>query len=100
VATAAIDDIVRECGLMPDVMKVDVEGAEERVLRGAAKTLTDARPILVLGAHSPALRTACTDYLLRLGYSDPSVSEEVEGDVELLFVPAGRRQGAAFAHET
>jgi FkbM family methyltransferase len=99
VATAAVDDIVRECGLIPDVMKVDVEGAEERVLRGAAKTLAEARPILLLGAHSAALRTACTNLLGRLGYPEPSICDEVEGDTELLFIPSGSRRQAALAHE-
>jgi FkbM family methyltransferase len=92
VATTTVDDVVREIGLRPDVMKVDVEGAEQRVLLGAAKTLADARPILLLGTHSPALRTACTTYLLGLGYPPPSICEEVDGDTELLFIPAGRRR--------
>jgi FkbM family methyltransferase len=92
VATTTVDDVVREIGLRPDVMKVDVEGAEKRVLLGAAKTLSNARPILLLGAHSPGLRTECTNYLLGLGYPPPSICEEVDGDTELLFVPAGRRR--------
>jgi FkbM family methyltransferase len=100
VATATVDDVVRECGLIPDVMKIDVEGAEERVLRGAAQTLADARPMLLLGVHSLALRTACTDYLLSIGYPAPTVCEEVEGDTELVFMPAGRRQlASALAHK-
>jgi FkbM family methyltransferase len=92
VATAAVDDVVREYGLIPDVIKVDVEGAEERVLRGAAKTLAEARPILLLGVHSPVLRTACTNYLVRLGYPDPAICEESDGDTELLFIPAAHRR--------
>ena len=100
VPAAAVDDLVRAFGLMPDVMKVDVEGAEERVLRGAAKTLADARPILLLAVHSVALRAACTSYLLRFGYPEPSIWADVEGDTELLFMPAGHRPDApAPGHE-
>ena len=91
VATAAVDEIVSESRLIPDVMKVDVEGAEERVLKGSAKTLAEARPILLLGTHSAALRTACTNYLLALGYPTPSICQDTDGDTELLFMPAGRR---------
>ncbi|MGE5802056.1 MAG: FkbM family methyltransferase [Gemmatimonadota bacterium] len=100
VATTAVDDVVSETGLTPDVMKVDVEGAEERVLLGAAKTLSRARPVLLLSTHSPSLRRACTDYLLRLGYRTPSICDEVEGNTELLFIPAERRpQAPALAYD-
>ena len=99
VATAAVDDIVRACGLIPDIIKVDVEGAEARVLQGAAKTLADGRPILLLSAHSSALRAACTDYLRGLGYPDPAICKDAGDNAELLFMPAGsRRQAPPLAH--
>jgi FkbM family methyltransferase len=44
-----IDDVVAEIGLTRvDVLKADVEGAELLVLRGAAKTLQEHHPKLVL----------------------------------------------------
>jgi FkbM family methyltransferase len=88
VPTVTIDDVVAQSGLVPDLLKVDVEGAEERVLKGAARTLASARPILLLGVHSAALRSACTTLLAAHGYAAPRVCEEVEGDTELLFLPA------------
>jgi FkbM family methyltransferase len=94
VATIAVDEVVRKSGVIPDVLKVDVEGAEEQVLRGAAKTLAMAHPIVLLGVHSQALRSVCTDYLLALGYPEPAVCEEAEGDTELLFTPLVREQSA------
>jgi FkbM family methyltransferase len=87
VATITVDQIVRESGLAPDLLKVDVEGAEEHVLRGAFETLSSARPIVLLGVHSSALRAACTTLLTAHGYGQPTVCGEVGGDTELLFVP-------------
>jgi len=90
-ATVTVDEIVRELRLTPDVLKVDVEGGEEQVLKGAAQTLATARPFVLLGVHSEALRVSCTSYLRGLDYGQPQVREEPDGDAELLFTPATRR---------
>jgi FkbM family methyltransferase len=47
VRTEALDDVLPE-GFVPRVIKIDVEGAEEQVLRGARRTLAAHRPIVVL----------------------------------------------------
>jgi hypothetical protein len=88
VATIELDEIVQASGLRPDVLKIDVEGAEMHVLEGASRTLASARPIVLLGVHSDELRAACTAFLSARGYAEPLVCEEVEGDTELLFKPA------------
>jgi FkbM family methyltransferase len=45
VATERLDDHVPD-GWLPDFVKIDVEGAEHLVLRGAAETLRRAKPIV------------------------------------------------------
>ena len=46
VTTARLDDVLPQ-GYTPDLIKVDVEGAEELVLRGAIETLRRARPVVI-----------------------------------------------------
>jgi FkbM family methyltransferase len=49
VEVTTVDDVVREAGLRQvDMMKVDVEGAEGLVLRGAQETLARFRPLLIV----------------------------------------------------
>lgn len=41
-----LDDVVRELGVSPNVVKIDVEGAELFVLRGAGECLAHAKPVV------------------------------------------------------
>lgn len=74
VATVSLDDYV--FGLttdMPDVLKIDVEGAEVDVLRGAHHLLEVRRPTLALSCHNPDLTKACSDILEDVGYTEADV---------------------------
>lgn len=54
-----IDDVVREAPLpSPDGIKVDVEGHELAVLRGATRTIEASRPLLVVEVHGVGDRDA------------------------------------------
>lgn len=52
----------------PSLIKIDVEGLELEVLRGAAATLREHRPTLVIEAHSEALAGITTARLGALGF--------------------------------
>lgn len=52
VPTTTIDACVDAGMPPPDVIKVDVEGAEGAVIRGAARTIAARRPLLLLEVHS------------------------------------------------
>lgn len=75
VKVVSIDRFVEEGHRPPSFMKIDVEGAEMRVLKGAEKTLHRYRPGLMLDTHDflggecAGLHEACTDYLMGVGYS-------------------------------
>jgi len=68
VPTMTVDDFVAREGLVPAVMKIDVEGAEVRVLRGSARTLSAYQPVLLLSTHSADLRATCLALLAEHGY--------------------------------
>ena len=47
----SLDDFCAENHLSPDIIKIDVGGAELLVLKGARAILTEHRPIMFLGVH-------------------------------------------------
>lgn len=52
----------------PDLMKIDVEGAEVSVLRGSEELLRSTRPIVLLSTHGPDLRSEAETLLRHHGY--------------------------------
>lgn len=69
VNTVRIDDLVDQGKILPpDYVKIDVEGAELKVLNGASKTLTNYKPVIFLSTHGPDLHRQCLDFLSRRGY--------------------------------
>lgn len=52
----------------PDVLKIDVEGAELGVFRGAVRLLEAKRPIIIFESH-PENREELSAQLLKLGYT-------------------------------
>lgn len=53
VQSTTIDAFRRESGLVPTVIKIDVEGAEKLVIEGARETLSLAAPTVVLEVWKP-----------------------------------------------
>ena len=52
VSTNSLDSIVEETGITPDFIKVDVEGAEVDVLKGAVNTVRKAKCKFLVEVHS------------------------------------------------
>lgn len=84
VPTVTVDAMVQQLGISPDVIKVDVEGAELSVLRGAQTTLRETRPRIFLSTHSKALRYACLECLKELGYMFEVLSQDKNNPSEFL----------------
>lgn len=63
----------------PDCIKIDVEGEENRVLRGAEGLLRKHQPAILLETHGPELSIACRSFLKSLGYAVQSVDGKEGG---------------------
>lgn len=65
----SLDRLVDENGLQgPDIVKLDVEGAELSVLEGAAALTAKNLPRWVIEIHSKELEEQCTEFLRKTGY--------------------------------
>lgn len=74
VACSTLDDLISTYGLKPpDLVKLDVEGVEDRALKGMRETLHRDRPALVLELHGEGNARSALSVLEELGYryTDP-----------------------------
>ena len=70
VRVARLDALVKVDHLpKPDVIKIDIEGAEALMLKGAEETLKSARPDLVVELHGTRAARDVFQVLQRLGYA-------------------------------
>ena len=69
VTSRTLDGIAREGAVpMPDVIKVDVEGAERLLLDGGETFFTEHAPRIVIETHSLEVSKRCLEFLCRHGY--------------------------------
>lgn len=79
VVVSTVDAEIAGAGLdRVDVVKVDVEGGEVRVLRGARSTLLRHRPVLLVEAES--------EYLARFGHRTADIVRELPEDYSVFWV--------------
>ncbi len=68
VRTATIDSLIQSSLPKPDIIKIDVEGAEVLVLEGAKATLRKYKPNLLVSTHSAILCSEVKTLLSEIGY--------------------------------
>lgn len=68
IPAVSLDDYFRMSGRRPDALKIDVEGGECEVLKGAAELLCAARPALICEVHHEQAAEWIADWLPRKGY--------------------------------
>jgi FkbM family methyltransferase len=85
----SLDQAANFLGLKPTVMKIDVEGAEMDVLKGARGLLEGVKPKILLSVHSNRLRRECFEYLGELGYNMTPLdkTENQESAPDFLILP-------------
>lgn len=91
VKTIRLDDFLERGQFpLPDLIKIDVEGAEAEVLQGGAKLLSAHRPIILLATHGDQVRTQCLELLAQLGYEVRPIGEGSETEAsEVIARPMG-----------
>ena len=69
VNSKSIDSMIQKDRLeKPDVLKVDVEGEEYRVLLGARHTIAKFKPKIFLSIHNSSLEKSCISFLHSMNY--------------------------------
>lgn len=76
VGTTSLD----EMGLVPDVIKIDVESAEAMVLKGGINTLKKHHPLILFEVHGPNELNECTKILRECGYKIDCIGEGLGGE--------------------
>ena len=67
--TFSLDEVIEVHRLRPpDLIKLDAEGAESLILKGAQRTIKRYRPILFVAMHGEEQRGACRTLLEEWGY--------------------------------
>lgn len=109
ISVITIDDFCANFGLLPKLIKMDVEGWEYFALKGARRTLSSVRPMVVLELSPAFLRQngssaeALVELMASEGYAPwrisaesgkldllPLVLADIRHQVEVLFVPSAR----------
>jgi len=81
VRTVPLDLFKKELGIpeAPDLIKIDVEGAESLVLLGAKNTLLSKKPVILLEVHSMWNMFNVVSFLSSLSYEVEIIKEETDG---------------------
>jgi FkbM family methyltransferase len=81
----------------PDLVKIDVENEEGRVIQGATRLLSTKRPVICCELHSTPVARTVVDILIDHGYEVTTLSGEpfrvsddiVPGEVQVIARPSG-----------
>lgn len=79
VSTMKIDDFVEGKGIIPHIIKIDVEGFEYEVLEGMHETLRKFHPKIIMETHSSELRSKCSRFLDDIGYEQWYEGRSIKG---------------------
>lgn len=82
----SLDSFISESGVAPNLLKIDVEGAELLVLNGAKNYILKAKPIILLETHGDEIKNDCFEFLKKRGYIHfkPIDSSSIEGANDFL----------------
>jgi FkbM family methyltransferase len=86
VAAISGDAFASAYGVVPSLIKIDVEGGELSVLKGAKKLLLSHKPTILLSTHGESRRVDCFGFLRSVGYAQfvPLNGDEIHWASEFL----------------
>ena len=76
VDVVTLDEFVKNSGIAPNILKIDIEGAEHIMLAGAINTLEKHKPVIYMEIHSEYCDVTCYKILRNLNYSISIINEE------------------------
>jgi FkbM family methyltransferase len=76
IQTQTVDNFVEKRGLVPNLIKIDIEGAEHLFLSGGTETIKKYKPVLYIELHSEYCALRCTQQLLKMGYEIDVLKQE------------------------
>jgi FkbM family methyltransferase len=76
VRTTRMDTLIAQGEPPPDVVKMDIEGAEHLALQGAARLLSEHRPLFLIEVHHIHLMFHLQRLFLKAGYSTSLLDEQ------------------------
>ena len=88
VPCTTLDNFAREHAV-PEVVKIDVEGAESEVLKGAEELFSNSRPRLICEVHDPLNASFVEAWLKARNYEFRWLDASEEFPRQLLAVPGG-----------
>ncbi|MGI9628326.1 MAG: FkbM family methyltransferase [Longimicrobiales bacterium] len=83
-----LDRIVAAHDVVPNVMKIDVEGAEFDLLEGGMATLRDYKPVIFLSTHGRDVHASCCSLLTEIGYRLTVIDDQPLPEARKLFARA------------
>lgn len=80
VKLTTLDSLLERLGVGSiDIVKVDVEGAENLVLKGSLKTLSRCSRVVISAEHGKQLKQQCIELLKSLGYKVVTKKDMIYG---------------------
>jgi FkbM family methyltransferase len=93
VPTARIDSLITKGEKAPDIVKIDIEGAEYLALKGGIKLLSEKKPLLLLEVHHICLMFHIQRFLLELGYTTTLLDEANAGASRCFLMATAQHSG-------
>jgi FkbM family methyltransferase len=84
VRTTTLDRLMGELP-PPDLIEMDIEGAEYAALRGAEQLLRRSSPAIFLSTHGPEIHQACCELLRTLGYKLQAIGSRSIAETDELY---------------